>query len=108
MTGFLYVPSPLSATQTFEAAVCARVPATRARSVTRTAMTLRKARRSFIPELVLDGFEAGAAGGKLGLDVDDAVLAVFALAHGRHHPHEVDLAAGRGDVRVIAARHQDH
>ena len=38
-----------------------------------------------------------------GLHVDDAELAVDALAVGRHHPEEVDRATGRPDARVVAA-----
>src|SRR5215216_7523169 len=42
-----------------------------------------------------------------GLHVDDPELTVLAFANGGHHPEEIDRAAGRGDVRVIALRH-DH
>ena len=40
------------------------------------------------------------------LDVDDAVLTIVVLAVRRHHPEEVDGAARRRDVRVVALRHQ--
>ena len=46
------------------------------------------------------------SGAEAGLDVDDAELAIVDLAVRRHHPDEVDAVAGRGDVRVIAGRHQ--
>src|SRR5258708_12712023 len=51
--------------------------------------------------------KARALGGVFGLDVDDAELAILTLAMRRHHPEEIDRAAGRGHVRMIALRHQD-
>src|SRR5262245_1477237 len=43
---------------------------------------------------------------ELRLDVDDAVLAIFLLAVGGHHPEEVDRSAWCSHVGMIAGRHQ--
>src|SRR5205085_9053223 len=56
---------------------------------------------------VTDSFQTRTAGCVLGLHVHDSVKPVLSLSHGRHHPEEVDLSAGRGNVGVITLRHQD-
>ena len=50
--------------------------------------------------------EARSEHREIGMDVDDAVLAIRVFDVRGHHPHEVDRAARRGDVRVISLRHQ--
>src|SRR6266508_5648311 len=51
-------------------------------------------------------FQTGSTSGILGLYIDNAILPVFAFAHCRHHPQEVNLSAGGGNIWMITSGHQ--
>src|SRR5262245_19332271 len=82
-------------------------PRPREAPVTRATRSFRLKRSAIATSAGAALFETGTPGREIRVNVHDAELTILQFTARRHHPEEVDRMAGRGDVRMVALRHED-